>query len=66
MPEVAIDVTVDRGIAAPTAAPEPDVRLSPHPAHQKRGVCHADLFPFPEFEWINPSSFLVLASWQCL
>jgi len=30
---------VGEGIAPPTATPEPDVRLSPHPAPQSEGHC---------------------------
>ena len=32
-------VMVGEGIAPPTATPEPDVRLSPHPAPQSEGHC---------------------------
>jgi hypothetical protein len=33
-------IMVGGAVAHPAATPEPDVRLSPHPALQKTGSCH--------------------------
>ncbi len=33
-------IMVGGAVTRPTATPEPDMRLSPHPALQKTGSCH--------------------------
>jgi len=43
---------VGGAVAHPAATPEPDVRLSPHPALQYVGLCHRHLSPCTR-------------SWQC-
>jgi len=41
----AAQVMVAGGIASPCATPEPDVRLSPHPAFEHQGHCHWHFLP---------------------